>query len=303
MDAQTGVLTIGAQVVDDFPGAGDVVVRGLLGRDAIRLDGANAAVTIGGTGNEGDLLVTDGNGFEAVRINGETATVYIGGNNIEGDLYVRDTLGRDAVHINGENATVVIGVIGQEGDLIVKDSVGRSAMTMNGETAEMFLGSAGLEGDLIVRDAEGVDRIHLDGASGDIELMGADLAEEFAALTPIAAGTVVIATGPDEVTAAVEAADRRVVGVVSGAGDFRTALRLGARRGEARIPVALVGRVHCRAVAVDVPIQIGDLLVSSNVEGHAMRAPDDPRPGTVLGKALGGLDSGAGLIPVLLMQR
>jgi hypothetical protein len=70
----------------------------------------------------------------------------------------------------------------------VRDALGRSAMTMNGETAELFLGSEGLEGDLNVRDETGVDRIHLNGATGDIELMGADLAEEFASDTPIAAG-------------------------------------------------------------------------------------------------------------------
>ena len=51
---------------------------------------------------------------------------------------------------------------------------------LNGETAELFLGSDGVEGDLIVRDVDGVDRIRLNGANGDIELMGADLAEEFA---------------------------------------------------------------------------------------------------------------------------
>jgi hypothetical protein len=58
-----------------------------------------------------------------------------------------------------------------------------------------------------------------------------------------------------------------------------------------------------RVVTVDGPIEIGDLLVTSDIEGHAMRAPEDPRPGTVLGKALGCLTAGAGLLPVLLMQR
>jgi hypothetical protein len=34
-----------------------------------------------------------------------------------------------------------------------------------------------------------------------------------------------------------------------------------------------------------------------------MRAPADPAPGTVFGKALGSLDDGTGLVPVLLMPR
>jgi len=43
----------------------------------------------------------------------------------------------------------------------------------------------------------------------------------------------------------------------------------------------------------------GDLLVASSNPGHAMRA-DAPSPGTVIGKALGELGEGAGVIPVLV---
>jgi hypothetical protein len=46
-------------------------------------------------------------------------------------------------------------------------------------------------------------------------------------------------------------------------------------------------------------IQPGDLLVASSNPGHAMRA-DDPRVGTVIGKAMGELDKGTGIIPVLV---
>ncbi len=46
-------------------------------------------------------------------------------------------------------------------------------------------------------------------------------------------------------------------------------------------------------------IQPGDLLVSSDTPGHAMKAVD-AQVGTVIGKALGSLDSGTGVIPVLV---
>jgi hypothetical protein len=46
-------------------------------------------------------------------------------------------------------------------------------------------------------------------------------------------------------------------------------------------------------------IQPGDLLVSSDTPGYAMKATD-PQVGTVIGKALGSLDSGTGVIPVLI---
>jgi hypothetical protein len=46
-------------------------------------------------------------------------------------------------------------------------------------------------------------------------------------------------------------------------------------------------------------IHPGDLLVASDTPGYAMRS-DDPRIGSVLGKALGTLTTGQGVIPVLV---
>ncbi|HBI15901.1 MAG TPA: hypothetical protein DDY20_10380 [Desulfobulbaceae bacterium] len=54
-----------------------------------------------------------------------------------------------------------------------------------------------------------------------------------------------------------------------------------------------------KADATGGPIRPGSLLVSSPEPGHAMAA-DNPGCGTVIGKALGGLDSGTGLIPVMV---
>jgi hypothetical protein len=65
------------------------------------------------------------------------------------------------------------------------------------------------------------------------------------------------------------------------------------------IPMAVVGIVPCNVSAENGPISPGDLLVTSATPGHAMRE-DDPRVGTVLGKALEPLDSGTGLIKVLV---
>jgi hypothetical protein len=59
--------------------------------------------------------------------------------------------------------------------------------------------------------------------------------------------------------------------------------------------------------ATRVPIRVGDLLVTSDVEGVAMKSiPVDlggmpfHRPGTIIGKALEPLDKGSGEILVLL---
>ena len=66
------------------------------------------------------------------------------------------------------------------------------------------------------------------------------------------------------------------------------------------IPVALTGIVPCKVSAENGPIHRGDLLVTSSTPGHAMRAGDNPPQGTVLGKALGELEEGTGVILVLV---
>jgi hypothetical protein len=65
------------------------------------------------------------------------------------------------------------------------------------------------------------------------------------------------------------------------------------------IPLAVVGIVPCKVSAENGPIRVGDLLVTSSTPGHAMRDPD-PRTGTVVGKALGALESGTGVIRILM---
>jgi hypothetical protein len=57
-----------------------------------------------------------------------------------------------------------------------------------------------------------------------------------------------------------------------------------------------------RGIKVDASygaVQPGDLLVSSDTPGYAMKATN-PQVGTIIGKALGSLDSGTGVIPVLV---
>jgi len=65
--------------------------------------------------------------------------------------------------------------------------------------------------------------------------------------------------------------------------------------------LALVGRVPVKASAENGPIIPGDLLVASSTPGHAMKAGPNPPVGTVIGKALEGLDEGTGVIQVLVM--
>ena len=65
------------------------------------------------------------------------------------------------------------------------------------------------------------------------------------------------------------------------------------------IPMAVVGIVPVKASAENGAIRPGDLLVSSNTPGHVMADATAPN-GTVVGKALSSLDSGTGVIKMLV---
>ncbi len=110
-----------------------------------------------------------------------------------------------------------------------------------------------------------------------------------------------VLAGDDQVRLSQEPYDRRVAGVVSGAGAYRPAVVLDRRSDGDRCSVALTGKVWCRVDADYGPVGLGDLLTTSPTPGHAMRAVDGQRAfGAVLGKSLGTIEAGRGLVPVLV---
>ena len=134
---------------------------------------------------------------------------------------------------------------------------------------------------------------------------GADIVERFdIAGTDIQPGTVVVidADQPGDLCVATKAYDRRVAGIVSGAGGVKPGICLG-QEGvmDGEVPVAMTGRVYVRACAENGAIQPGDRLTTADLAGHAMRATDDERcAGAILGKAMSSLDAGTGLVLVLV---
>lgn len=136
---------------------------------------------------------------------------------------------------------------------------------------------------------------------------GADLAEHFdvaGAETPLP-GTVV-SIDPDQpgkLRVADRAYDPTVAGVVSGAGDVQPGMLMGqvGTLASGQYPVALTGRVYVRVDAGFGAIRPGDLLTTSPTTGHAMKATDVGKAqGAVLGKAMTALESGKGLVLVLV---
>jgi hypothetical protein len=139
---------------------------------------------------------------------------------------------------------------------------------------------------------------------GNIAAKYQDVAEWVPAEEQLSAGTVVVldASKSNQVISSSKSYDTRVAGVVSA----QPGITLG-EAGDSKVLVATTGRVLVNVDATGGPIQIGDLLVTSNREGFAMQSlPVEiggvriHRPGTLIGKALEPLTSGTGKILVLL---
>ncbi|MCA9757064.1 MAG: hypothetical protein KDA27_14765 [Candidatus Eisenbacteria bacterium] len=136
---------------------------------------------------------------------------------------------------------------------------------------------------------------------------GADLAERFPVSGPIEPGNVVSIdpSSPGRLRLTTEAYDPRVAGVASGANDLAAGIVLSDGDDPTNTAaIAMSGRVWVRADARATPIVVGDLLTSSDLAGHAQVASDDAlRDGAVLGKAMSALETGTGLVLVLVTLR
>jgi cell shape-determining protein MreC len=66
-------------------------------------------------------------------------------------------------------------------------------------------------------------------------------------------------------------------------------------------PIAMTGRAYVKCTTANGNIQPGDLLTTSDLAGHAMKASDFTRgQGAVVGKAMSALDKDTGLVLVLV---
>jgi len=111
---------------------------------------------------------------------------------------------------------------------------------------------------------------------------------------------------PGKLRVSTSAYDPTLAGIVSGAGNVRPGMVMGqaGTLADGSVPVALSGRVYCRADASKSPIQPGNLLTTSDTPGHAMRVTDHARSqGAIIGKAMTPLEEGRGLVLVLVSHQ
>lgn len=134
---------------------------------------------------------------------------------------------------------------------------------------------------------------------------GSDLVEGFdSQAKDIEPGTLMVIdpAHPGELIPSTSAYDSKVAGIVSGAGGVNPGIKMG-QDGvmDGKHPIAMTGRVYVKATAAAGSIKPGDLLTTSDVPGHAMKATDTAKSdGTIIGKAMSALDKDTGLVLVLV---
>jgi hypothetical protein len=207
-------------------------------------------------------------------------------------------------------------------ELLAAESAGDGAQIRlandTGATTIEIDGDVANAGVITLRNAAGTATITLNAdVSGDGRITtqelqitgGSDLSEQFD-IVPVAGvqaapGMVVcIHPGrPGDLVVSSRAYDRTVAGVVSGAGGVKPGMLMGQRgtKADGKSPIALTGRVYVWCDASNGAIQPGDLLTTSNVPGHAMKATrHEQAQGAILGKAMPPLAAGRGLVLVLV---
>jgi hypothetical protein len=137
------------------------------------------------------------------------------------------------------------------------------------------------------------------------QVPAADVAEYMPVTQEVSPGTVLVIGPEGKLQPSQSAYDTRVIGIVSTDPGVTLGTREDGNPGEALIAVA--GRVPCKVDAGNGAIRPGDLLSTSDTPGYAMKAMpvniggiEIYKPSTVLGKAMGSLESGTGVIEVVV---
>jgi len=263
------------------PGAGG---NGVFGLSTVpNASGVFGANNNGGTGVTG-VAHGNGEGVSGFADNGAGVVGRSAKNGVVGQTSSATDAG-----VNGGNGGNGFGVFG--------GSVGGSGVeghSANG-TGVVGFSEHGLAGRFI-GDVE---------VTGDIRLVNADCAEDFdiAGTKQMEPGTVMVLDTEGALQQSQHAYDTRVAGVISGASGYKPGIVLDRQQSQRnRQPLALMGKVYCKVDAQYSAVNVGDLLTTSPTLGHAMKA-DDPLKafGSVIGKALRPLQTGQGMIPILVV--
>jgi filamentous hemagglutinin len=264
----TGNATLSGNIL------GDRIQNGTTQID-IQTPNGNANITVGATSNVAVFSTAGANIAGTLGVTGNITGGNLSGTSIVGTLTTAAQTNITSVGTLGA-LTVTGNVTG--GNLITAGLVSLSSITKTGSNAVGNIGSSSNYFNTVFAQATSA--------------LYADLAEKYVADAEYAPGTVVVFGGDKEVTVTSTDADRAVAGVVSTNPSYIMNSGLEA---EHVATVALTGRVPCRVTGT---VCKGDLMVSA---GYGLaRAEQDPRVGTVIGKALENYEGTEGVIEVVV---
>jgi hypothetical protein len=280
--------------------------------------GTNPETDFLGTRDNQPLVIRT-NGAEALRIDGSGSVVIGGSTGIDSSVSVLEFgQGESTPLLLRRDEAPEPATGGSQNVLFILDPTNRvfnlDVSGTNNSQARIHLGDperadnpVTTHGSVGIGTTQPAAKLAVNGdveVTGDIRLLGADCAENFDVSEAEAAepGTVMVIDQEGTLKPSEQPYDKRVAGVVSGAGGLKPGIVLDKQESnEGRLPVALVGKVVCNVDARHSPIEVGDLLTTSSTPGHAMKADDPLRAfGAVIGKALHSLKGGQGIIPVLI---
>ncbi len=268
------------------------------------VNSSGAALQLSNTG-AGDAIRGNAEALGGIGISGSGET---GVKGLSGHAYgVHGYAHSNAIGVYGWSTGVgpALRLLGGSGPTAIIESTGAS----NTNHVVVINGAGG--GNLLQASSAGLPRFRVT-SSGAVQADGAytspaaDVAEFIDTDETLTPGDVVEIdpSGTGRFRRTTMASARTVAGVVTTKPGVL--LRSSSERDEVGDgpAIALAGRVPVKVSAESGPIAAGDLLVASNLPGHAMRAPEMPSPGTVIGKALGPhAGESAGVIDMLVMLR
>jgi hypothetical protein len=251
-----------------------------------------------GLGTDPEFMVKWGSGRVGIGTDAPARKLHIDGANAEDGI--RIAWGSDYPNCYGEiRRTLSTG-------LIINSNAGGGWADINFQTdgvTRAYITSTGYFGigttaPTAMLEVAGTAKVQV------LQITGADVAEKFPIREGVEPG-MVVAIDPDrpgELCVARGEYNRRVAGVVSGAGNLPAGAILGNLPGqEDALPVALTGRVWVKCDTSAGPIQPGDMLTTSGRPGVAMKAADLHRAtGATIGKAMTALNDGSGLVLTLV---
>ena len=294
------------------PGSGyKLDVNGALNATGLNINGSPVTASQWSSGS-GNINYTNGN--VGIGTSSPGTKLEVGGQgrfNAGGSFSAIDAGWAAAFGYSGGNWGVRLGATGGQGVIQAAQSTTAYDLAVQPYGGNVGIGTASLtagfrldvSGDLKV---SGTGNINANGTieAGNIKAKYQDVAEWVESSEQLVAGTVVVldSTKSNQVIASTVGYDTRVAGVISA----QPGITLG-EKGHDKVLVATTGRVKIKVDASKASIQIGDLLVTSDVPGVAMKSEavnlggvQFHRPGTLIGKALEPLAKGKGEILVLL---